>query len=414
MGRVRDADDADRRVIASAPSGEADPAMSFEWIPEVGEPDTTSAPLDARSNRRTFVAWVVAITMVGALFVVAFGDGSSPNQSVEETPNSIAADPGDGVRRTEPDETERNVPEQPLIDQLASAPEEWLAGHVFAWVNAQGELQARALATGTDLPVSVFAETNTPPLPEHVHLLGGENSTWLLDLEAPERSGEFSKTVRIVRLGRGAGSYGFSSIDDDGTTGFFVGTLWGPAKNGLAEVDAQSKVISVPSTGFVVASANGDSSVLRDGAFEPASSRLGRVVAASPSLLAGIHCDAVGRCVGRVADWAGTNEKIVDASVLAEPIVRISPNGRYIMSGGGGSSWHLVDLEEATQHTWPLGLVPDDSLQWSPDSTTAYFLSETTLVAIRVDGPEPLVRRVRSVGDIGPRLPGSDVRVLAS
>ncbi|MDW3179493.1 MAG: hypothetical protein R8J94_19030 [Acidimicrobiia bacterium] len=409
MGRVRDADDAQRRDVASAAREGTDPATALEWIADIEDAGAASAPMHEPSNRRTFVASVIAIIIISGLFVVAFGSDSSSDESVAQTPNSIDADPITPDVPITPD-----AEEQPLIDQLASAPEEWLAGHVLAWVNAQGELQARQLATGSDLPVSVFAQTNTPPLPEHIHLLGGENSTWLLDLESPERSGEFSNTVRIVRLGSGAGRYGFSSIDEGGATGFFVGTLWGPAKNGLAEVDAQTNVISVPATGFVVASANGDSSALRDGAFEPVSSRLGRVVAASPSLLAGIHCDAVGRCVGRVAEWDGTNERVVDAAVLAEPIVRISPNGRYIMSGGGGSIWHLVDLAEGTHLTWPLGLVPDDSLQWSPDSSTAFFLNESSLVAVRIDGPEPQVRRVRSAGDIGPRLPGSDVRVLDS
>ncbi len=386
-----------------------------EWIPDlVQEPGTISPP--DRSIRRSIGlrAVVLALGIAAAgLFVAAVA--SEPTRSARDVA-AARAEASQNPERASAAVSRQTSPiavveDASIIGQLASAPTEWVTDMVIAFVDDAGRLRVRSLDTSEDLDVGVMATTNLPPLADHVHLLGAPGATWLLDLEEPERSGKLSNTVRMVRFGSGLDSYGFSSTRDDGTIEFFLGSLWGPAMNGLAEVEASSAVFYVPGTGIIAAGRDGTSSVLRGSGFEPMPSRLGRVVAATRSHVAGIHCDDLGRCVGRFAKWDGADERQVEADLLAMPFVRISPDGRSVLTAGV-SSWHLIDVESGTSVRWDLRLVPDDSLVWSDDSSTVFLVADGSLVAIRPADQGPPVALVRSAYPIDDRLAGSDIGIF--
>lgn len=411
MARSRRLDDTSLRSVTP---------VEVEWI---DGPDRTglgpSPTPDASGLKRWSRLASGGLLLLGAaLFAVALGardesveDRSAAETSADQSTRQAAARRSAPLAGGTAVDGSADVDDGAFIDQLPNVPDSWVEGQVLTWIDASGQLQLRSLETGEVIGVNTLASATLPPLPEHVHLLGSENSTWLLDLKVPARSGKLSNTVRMVRLGSGLDSYGFSSTGENGQTEFFVGSLWGPAMNGLAEVDARHDVFYVPKTGIIVASQDAKSSTVVGSGLEALPSRLGRIVAASPERVAGIHCDDLGRCVGRIARWDGSDEVQVDAAALSLPVVRMSPDSRYVLSGGG-SSWNLLDLEVGSMNSWETRFSANDSLVWSPDSSTVFFIADGALLALRVTDPTVPIARVRRVGDIEARLERSDVAVF--
>ena len=305
-----------------------------------------------------------------------------------------------------------SVTAAPIIDQLPTTPDALLEGLVIAWVDDERQLRLQRLGDGEALGVSRLARTNLPPLPERIHLIGAENSTWLIDLEVPENSGELSNTVRMVRLGEDLDSYGFISTNEGTDTEFFVGSLWGPAATGTATAPASAAVLTVPRRGIVVASQSAQSSVLLGDGLNPLPTRLGRIVAASRTLVAGIFCDDLGRCVGRVANWDGSNEIGIWADALGAPVVRISPDEQYVLTAGG-ETWTLYDLVANTRESWTTAIPANDTLTWSPDSRAVFWIDGEDLLAHTVATEPRQMSRVRQFKRVGDRLPGSDVSLFA-
>ncbi|MFT7476218.1 MAG: hypothetical protein ACI81L_003167 [Verrucomicrobiales bacterium] len=304
------------------------------------------------------------------------------------------------------------VEESKLVDQLPTTPDAWIDGQVLSWIDSTGQLQLRELVDGTELEVGVLARTNLPPLPEHIHLVGAPNTTWLVDLQEPDRSGKLSNSVRMVRLGDTGDSYGFISRNDT-TTDFFVGSLWGPAINGTASVPLSTEVLTVRRTGIIVSSTAAESAVVAGGGLRELPRRLGRIVAASPTRIAGIHCDSLARCIGRVTNWDGGDEREVLVDTLVAPVIRISPDGRFIVATGA-EMWTVLDLDVGVTKQWTLGIAANDSLMWTTDSKTLLWEVDGDVLALSIDDPDPRLTRVRQVGNIGVRIIGSDFAVFAS
>lgn len=401
--RRSDAELADRREGQTPSVATSEP---IAWIDhDAAEQASSHSTPTTRSNLIRLALGLCAFGLVASLLASAFG------RTEERAADPIGeVDPGPTTAPVVAPPT-TSIPEAALLDQLPSTADEIVDDQVLVWIDGDGMLRARRLLDGAELELSVLAENNLPPLPEHIHLLGATNGTWLLDLLEPERSGKLSNTVRMVRFGDRLDSYGFSSVDESGTTEFFVGSLWGPAMNGLAEVDASTAVFFVPRAGIISSGRDATSQVLRGSGFEPMPSRLGRIVAASRGLVAGIHCDDLGRCVGRVSSWDGAGEVQVDATTLSAPVVRISPDERFIIATGG-STLSLIDLESGSQRQWSIGLDIDDSLVWSTDSSTAFAIVDDAVVALQVTTRELSLSQVRSSGAIDSRLEGADVAVF--
>ena len=356
-----------------------------------------------RAQRTRLVALaVLAGLVVLALTAIGSNRGGAASSAATSTTDVPAI-----VERVE----SAPVTEVPIIDQLPTTPVAMIEDVVIAWVDDRRHLTIQHLSTGEALPVSRLAKTNLPPLPERIHLIGAENSTWLIDLLEPENSGELSNTVRMVRLGQDLDSYAFISTNPGEDTEFFVGSLWGPSMAGTATAPAGAAVLTVARRGIVVASQAAESSVLLGDGLDPLPTRLGRIVAASPSLVAGIFCDDLGRCSGRVAGWDGSNEVEIWADALGSPVVRISPDERYVLAAGG-DTWTLYDLESGSRVSWTTAIRANDTLTWSPDSRSVFWIDDTDVLAHSIVTEPRQMSRVRQVGSIGDRLPGSDVALF--
>ncbi len=375
-----------------------------------GQPSNQPAPVAtsvARSSgpidRTRLLALTALAGLVGvALIAIGTTRGSSASQAAPSTTTASTV-----VERVGP----TPEPEVPIIDQLPTTPIDMIDNIVIAWVDDRRRLSVQHLSTGEDLGVSRLAKTNLPPLPERIHLIGAENSTWLIDLLEPENSGELSNTVRMVRLGQDLDSYAFISSNPGEDTEFFVGSLWGPSMAGTATAPASAAVLTVARRGIVVASQAAESSVLLGDGLDPLPTRLGRIVAASPSLVAGIFCDDLGRCSGRVAGWDGSNEVEIWADALGSPVVRISPDERYVLAAGG-DTWTLYDLESGSRVSWTTAIRANDTLTWSPDSRSVFWIDDTDVLAHSIVTEPRQMSRVRQAGSLGDRLPGSDVALF--
>jgi|GEM_PF-6940739 len=356
--------------------------------------------------RALAVAALVSLSVLVVLTVGMSRDvGGQGAASTTTVPN---VGESDVVERVE----QAPVTAVPIIDQLPTTPDALLDGLVIAWVDDVRQLQLQRLGDGEALDVSRLARTNIPPLPERVYLIGAENSTWLIDLEVPENSGELSNTVRMVRLGQDLDSYAFISSNEGADTEFFVGSLWGPAATGTATAPASAAVLTVPRRGVVVATQAAQSSVLFGDGLERLPTRLGRIVAAGKSLVVGIFCDDLGRCIGRVANWDGSNEREIRADALGSPVVRISPDERFIVTTGG-ETWTVYDLWEGSVSSWTSALLPNETLSWAPDSTSVFWVDDGLLVHQVIDGGRRgALSVVRQVGSLGEPLAQSDVIVL--
>ena len=375
--------------------------VDIEWI----DVDLDARPAAETRSTRALVLRSAAMVLgaASAVFVIVLAASARTGGSEATTPSPTAPTPASGVRPS--------VVEQPdPVEALPSTPLEWLADRMLVSVDGEGRLRLRRLDRGVDITAGTHSSV-VPPLPEHVLLLGAPNRTWLVDTERLERSGELSNTVRLVRLGEGLDSFGFISTGADDRTEFFVGSFWGPAASGLDAVDGSTDVITVADAGIIAADAAGTSAVLRPTGFESLSARFGRVVAASPTTIAGIHCDAAGRCVGRVGSWDGDAEQQVDAELLARPVVTISPDGRYLVSGGT-STWDVLDLEDGARRSFESAVDVDGPTAWAPDSTGLFLVADSSVLALLMGEPDVGLSRVDTAGVAAGLWPNADLASL--
>lgn len=377
-------------------------ANRLEWIDV--DSDRLADPRAARPNVVVLTCVVVLVTAAVGLLILA--GGADVERVADPAADASANRSSPAVRAT----GLQIAPVGRPIDGLVETPSDRLAGLARVSIGDDRRLVVRRLDDGTDLAVATHS-TVGPPLPATIALLGAPNSTWLVDLEDIGRSGEISNTVRLVRLGDGVDSYGFVSTREGGETDFFVGSFWGPAASGLDELDESTGVFHVADTGIIASTTSGRSSVLRPGGFEPLPSRLGRIVAASPMWIVGVHCDAVGRCVGRIASWDGLDEREVDAELLVRPVVTLSPDGRHLVTGGMGR-WDLLDLESGRHTTMESPLAPDGPVAWAPDSSGVFFVVDGVLVTMHVDELSLSMTRADSAGEMPEPWPDSDVAVI--
>jgi len=419
-------EDHENRPMSTEIEGEPDrsspaapPSVGIELLDYDQSPvdlDVGRSDLPQVSGRSSQLRSLVAVGgLLGFAFLALFLlSSSSTPPTAEPSPESAAPRVTTPVSTTTPTtsiptEDEAQVA---LLESLERVDPELVAGLVVAWVDEDDQLQLQSLDEGA-LPVGRMADHDLPPLPQHIQLIGGENSTWLVDLLEPERSGKLSNTVRMVRLGAELDSYGFISENDAGPTDFFVGSLWGPSMNGTAQAPDSWTILPVPGTGIVVSSPTAQSSSIGGSGMEPLPRHVGRVVAATPDHVAGVTCDNRLQCVGAVSRWDGTDQQLFDANALNnEATVRISPDGRLLLSIIG-RRWTVYDLE-ADSSFFMNGLPVDSTITWTPDSNALLWVAQGTLVAVEVETETSTIhkpRLVSPIGAVGPRLANSDLAV---
>ncbi len=294
------------------------------------------------------------------------------------------------------------------LTALPTVPEAWLRGRSLAWVDGE-ELRIRHLDSGEDLEFGQTPRIQIPPLPDEVRLLGSTNRTYAIVPAALENSGLISQVYRTVRLADGVATFGFLEDRDDGGSVVSTGTLWGPSILPLAEIGAESSIVTVPGRGFVVSHPDGRSDLVSGSELRAAPSNLGRIVAASTDRLAGVSCDATGDCVGRVTDWDGLDELVVEASVLAAPVVRLSAPSGQLFSWSDGTATMIDDAGEV--RTWSGGPAFNQSLVWDDDTELFFWVEQGRLLVMDPAQDRPRAHLARTVGELS-LTPGADMVVL--
>ncbi len=384
-----------------------------EWVE--GPVDASVAPVSRRDT--TSSPWLVVAAIAGALTAVVALLALTGSVELEPVPEVAATI--DPIRRTPtsaPTTTAApaasSTTTAPPPPQLGPAPTDWLEGLALAFVDDQEELQLFDMASGASVVGNQWATFAWPPLPDAVRILGAPNRSFAIDPSAPTDSGRISTTVHTVRLSEQNDQFGFFSETADGFE-FFVGSQWGPAQNGLATAPLRAQVFPVPGRGIVLSEPDGSSQVLTVRGLEDLPTRLGRVVAATDDRLLGVHCDDLGRCVGRLVDWDLGNEVVVPVAFAANNLVSLSPNGRHLLSAST-SEWGIYDIETGGFATGDPRVVPQGSVAWTIDGGRVVWVErgvvamaavDRDLVAFRVPGVE--LDPARTVADRG------DMRIVS-
>ena len=116
----------------------------------------------------------------------------------------------------------------------------------------------------------------------------------------------------------------------------------------------------------------------------------GRIVAANADWFAEVVCDDLMRCTGNIRSWDDDLVTPIPIDVLTTAVVRISPDGRWVLSGGSGH-WSIYDIAEQTSVPTGEDVVPNGSATWSPDSAFFLWIDARTLSATRPEQPSERV-----------------------
>jgi hypothetical protein len=351
-----------------------------EWV-ELSTDPTVGPVTRAEPAARP---WVVLAAVVGAIAAVVALLGLTGAVEIEPPPEAAPVDP---IVRTpttrSPAPTAAPTTTEVPPPDLGPAPAEWLDGLALAFVDDNEELQLFDLATGSSVVGNQWAEFAWPPLPDSVRLLGAPNRSFAIDPSAPTDSGRISTTVHTVRLSEQNDQFGFFSESEDGFQ-FFVGSQWGPAQNGLATAPVRAQVFAVPGRGIIVSEPDGSSQVLTTRGLEQLPTRLGRVVDATADRMLGVHCDDLGRCVGRLMDWDLGNEIEIPVAFAANNTVSLSPNGRHLLSANT-SEWGVYDIETGGFAVGDPRVVPQNSVAWTPDGARVVWVERGVVVTASAD-----------------------------
>lgn len=340
---------------------------------------------------------VALLALVIGLGVLSseFGESDDDEAAV---PTSIAPTRTDEeIGAPGPERIELDPPPPPFdLDTLPSVPAEWIDGLRLAWVSSEG-LHIRDMVTGDEVDLSGIPRIQIPPLPDDVVIVGATNESWAVVGSNVGGSGLISNTFETVRLADGVASFGFVERNADGGATVSTGTLWGPSIHPVLDVAQNAAVFVVPEQGIVVSRPSGLGEVVTMGDVTPLPRRVGRVVGASDSYLAGVHCDAVGVCTGRLSDWDGVEQAIFDANALADGLVRISPDGQQLFV------WDVDEaalLSTGSEQRWSIEPEINDSVKWDPVTDRLLWVVGDQLIMLDPSEPEPQPYVVRSIGTV--------------
>lgn len=360
-------------------------AAEPQWIDDLtdtGEPRLSSVGRPPRQP--VVIAAVAGIIALAALLLALTG---SVDIEAAEPPTSDAAPT---IRRTAPPvsgtttsvTTTTTIPAAPV---LAASPVAWRQGLAIAFVDQENVLQLIDMADGRSIVGNQWATFAWPPLPDELQLIGAPNRSFAIDPRAPGDSGRISTTVHTVRLAEDADSFGFFSTTEQGYE-FFIGSQWGPAQNGLAVAPDHASVFPVHKRGIVVSQQDGSSQILTLEGLVDLPTRLGRIVSASADQLLGVHCDDLGRCLGRLTNWDVEDELRVPIEVAANNLVSLSPDGGYILSAST-TTWGVYDIAAGTFAAGDPRVQPRDAVAWTPDGSHVAWVERGVIVTVEATEP---------------------------
>ena len=345
----------------------------LEWVELTARRHDLDVPTDVAPPKFAVIAGIscliaavfIGLSVVGSMSGDRIASGENFGNDTDQTIGSALSviPTTQGQQDTIP-----TTPESTAVPKVVvpTATQDWLDGYLVVWAQGRGALRVAVASTGEELTTERWSTLPWPLSPEAT-IFSASNSTWVLDPNNVAASGQLSNGVQLTRLGADLDSYSFTTTTDT-VHDFFVGSLWGPAGEGLAQAPASSEIFSVQNRGVVVGHVNGSSSILDKDGFRNLPSRLGRVVAAASDHVVGLHCDDLGRCVGRVQDWEGESEQQLPAATTGLPNVHLSPDGS-VLSTNDSTGWTLTTLADGVSVQRETRTGPTTEAQWSSDGT---------------------------------------------
>ena len=356
--------------------------------------DSSEAPeVISRSSRPLVLLVSVAALAVVVGFVLSIGRGGDTDPAATTVPRDDLAEPDDPlVVRAEEAAT--------LLEVIPEA-----ADHLMVFRSADS-LAIVDFRDGTSRLMDWDGLDQIETL--GFTFLASERGSWVIDPDnlevalrlAPQAQiGILEDPTRTAVLAEAAGA-----------TTVLGGFFDGRAIRILATVPAGADAEVVQERGVVITPLSGGSYLVQ--ASFPDKVSDGRIVGANADWYGEVLCDELLRCTGSVRSW-DTDEAIdVPIGVLSAPEVRISPDGRWVLSGGGASSWSMYSIEDDSFAAFGAGVGPNASATWSPDSSFFLWIGEGTLYAARPERPFELVDLTLSARPL-PNLVASEIAFVA-
>lgn len=367
---------------------------SIEWV-EFGGATPPEAPEPIDTGRRRGAAVIAALAFLGLILAwsVSSREPSTRTDPIEEAPPTSAV----------PNAPADSVPIVPDVDIEEQAPTAWLEGRVLGYVDPNEHWIVVDLGTGDLIETPGFYDELLPPMPRDARLIHGPNMSFAIESDRPERSGQISNRVRVVRMSNDANVERFAFIETlgDGTADVFVGSLWAPTTGLPINVDATQDVQPIDGRGVLLTNLGSTSSYVNElGLIVELPTELGRIVAANEEGVIVSRCDEDFVCTSQMLDWTFQSWLAdIPPELSLAPILRISPNGMWLAASDPAAGWwtiHRIGTSDVTP--MPSDTVPNATLAWSRDSTLVAWdsLDGHLLVANASIDSRPLVRKLIS------------------
>ena len=216
--------------------------------------------------------------------------------------------------------------------------------------------------------------------------LASERGSWVVDPNNLSRALRLAPRAQIAVLENPTRTAVLAEIS--GVTTVFGGFFDGRSVRVLASVPAGSNAEAIQKLGVIINPLSGGSYLIQE--TWPTLVSSGRIVAANANWFAEVLCDDRLRCTANIRSWDDDMVTPIPIDVLATPVVRISPDGRWVLSGGT-SHWSIYDVAKQTSVATGDDVVPNGSATWSPDSAFFLWIDARTLSAARPERPSERV-----------------------
>ncbi len=310
---------------------------------------------------------VAALAIVAALVSSLVGsDDAEPPVSRPSTAVTVVADDGFAALRADQSAT-----------LLEAIPE---AGEYLLFFRSGESLAILDFRDGS-------SETMDWGVPDGVDTVGflymaSERGSWVIDPNDLSRALRLAPTSQIGVLQNPTRTAVLA--DASGTTTVFGGFFDGRSVRILAFVPVGAHAEVIQKLGVLISPVSGGSYLVQE--TSPTRVSEGRIVAANEDWFAEVLCDDSLQCTGNFRSWDNDEETPIALEVLTPPVVRISPNGRWILSGGNGR-WSIFDVTAQTSVATGVEVDPNASVTWSPDSAFFLWIEARTLSAVRPELP---------------------------
>ena len=216
--------------------------------------------------------------------------------------------------------------------------------------------------------------------------LASERGSWVVDPNDLSRALRLAPRSQIAVLENPTRTAVLADVSGVMTVsgGFFDGR----SVRVLALVPVGSKAEVIQKLGVIISPLSGGSYLIQE--TSPTLASDGTIVAANADWFAEVICDDRLRCTANVGSWDDDVVTPIPIDVLTTAVVRISPDGRWVLSGGSGH-WSIYDVAEQTSVATGDDVVPNGSAIWSPDSAFFLWIDALTLSAARPERPSERV-----------------------